>query len=264
VTSVFKIEPTELFPLLARAPIVEAVIEVRGRAEAIWEEHAIIERLKAKLPDYPSIVSGRAVRLTMEFAPPVAQPPAQLPIVEQAVRDMGWRGLRCDSADRRHVAQFNRDGFAFSRLAPYESWSTFQQEGLRLWQVHVELAQPAEVQRLGLRFINRIAIPAGGDLEDYLQAPPKSLREIELPFVGFLHHDTLAIPGYPYGANFIKTIQPPQGVESAGLILDIDVFTTQTVGLDQAAIEQHLAEMRWLKNKIFFGSITPKALEMFK
>ncbi len=128
----------------------------------------------------------------------------------------------------------------------------------------MELAQPTEVQRLGLRFINSIAIPGEGDLAEFLQAPPTPLLEMELTFTGFLHKDTLAVPGHPYVVNFIKTIQPAQGGEGAGLILDIDVFTTQPVGTDQVAIERHLAEMRWLKNKIFFGSITPKAMETFK
>ena len=178
---------------------------------------------------------------------------------------MGWRGLRCESADRLHVAQFNRDGFAFSRLAPYESWNQFQQEGLRLWQLHRELVQPAEVQRLGLRFINRIVIPQEGPrLEDYLEAPPKLPRDVDLPVAGFLHHDTLTVPGHEYGINFIQTVQPPQGPDTGGLILDIDVFTTRPFSVDQDALERHLSEMRWLKNKVFFGSITRRVLETIK
>ena len=261
----FKIDLTESFPLLGRAPIVEAVIEVRARAEASWEESAISERVKSALPEYPNFPSGRAVQFKMEFAQAAAPLPAPPSLAEQAVHDMGWRGLRCESADKLHVVQFNRDGFVFSRLAPYESWDQFQQEGLRLWQLHRNLAQPTEVQRLGLRFINRIAVPQEGlRLEDYLEAPPKPPRGIDLPFAGFLHHDTLTVPGYPYGIDFTQTVQPPQGLEAAGLILDVDVFTPRPFNLGEGVLEQHLAEMRWLKNKVFFGSITPKALAMLK
>jgi uncharacterized protein (TIGR04255 family) len=49
-----------------------------------------------------------------------------------------------------------------------------------------------------------------------------------------------------------------------GLILDIDVFTTQGFDLDESILGRRLLEMRWLKNKVFFGSITGKALQMFR
>lgn len=264
--SAFKINLMESFPLLARAPIVEAVIEVRARAEAPWEERAITEHLKTRLSEYPNVLSGRAVQFRMEIAQPSVQVAPAAP-TEQVVQDMGWRGLRCESADKRHVAQFNRDGFVFSRLAPYESWDQFQREGLRLWQLHKELAQPVEVQRLGLRFINRIAMPQEVphlQWQDYLETPPRLPRGMDLSFAGFLHHDTLTVPAYPYGINFTQTVQPPQGQEAAGLILDIDVFTTQPFNLDQGVLEQRLAEMRWLKNKVFFGSITQETLGMLK
>jgi len=48
------------------------------------------------------------------------------------------------------------------------------------------------------------------------------------------------------------------------LILDIDVFTTQPLELEQSMLVRRLLEMRWLKNKVFFGSVTEKALELFR
>ena len=134
-----------------------------------------------------------------------------------------------------------------------------------MWQLHTELAQPTEVQRLGLRFINRIAVPQEGlRLEDYLEAPPKAPQGMDLPLAGFLHQDTLTVSGYPYGITFTQTVQPPQAPETGGLILDIDVFTTQPLNLDEDKLDRHLSEMRWLKNKVFFGSITRKVLETIR
>jgi uncharacterized protein (TIGR04255 family) len=81
-----------------------------------------------------------------------------------------------------------------------------------------------------------------------------------------MHQDTLGVPGYSYAINVIQTVQIPPSLESEGiaLILDIDVFTLQAFNLGKDAIEQRLQEMRWLKNKVFFGSITKKALERFQ
>lgn len=253
----FKIDLKESFPPLSRAPIVEAIIGVTARAVSSWEEPAISEILKQRLPDYPNVQSHREIRHEFKLAPNAQ--------TEQAVQDMGWLGLRCESADKLHITQFNRDGFSFSRLKPYQSWEEFYQEGLRLWELFNEIAQPTEIQRIGLRFINRIEFSQDKvELKDFLQNPPKTPRGMDIPFEGFLHHTTLVVPGYPYGINVIQTVQPPQVADASwGVILDIDIFTTKPI-VNRDLIEQHLTDMRWLKNKVFFGSITTKTLEMIK
>jgi uncharacterized protein (TIGR04255 family) len=251
-----KIDLTEKFPLLARAPIIEAVLDIRARAEAPWEESAVSERLRKELPDYPIVQSKREIRHELKIDK--GQPAAQ------SIQDR-WKGLQFQSGDKRHIAQFHRDGFVFSRLQPYQSWDQFRNEAMRLWRIHQAAAQPAEIHRLGLRFINRILLPKGSCIEDYLQIIPKPPRWLELPFAGFFHHETLTVPGYPYSINMVRTMQPPQDSppeEGAGLILDIDVFTiTPPLEAQNAVMEQRIEEMRWLKNRVFFGSITPKALE---
>jgi uncharacterized protein (TIGR04255 family) len=49
-----------------------------------------------------------------------------------------------------------------------------------------------------------------------------------------------------------------------GLILDIDVFTTEPFAYDLATVIRQLGEMRWLKNKMFFGNLTSQAVERFR
>ena len=252
-----KIDIMEKFPLLSHAPIVEAVLDIRARAETPWEESAVSARLRKELPDYPVVQSKREIRHDLKID---KEQPA-----EQSVQDMGWKGLQLQSGDKRHIAQFHRDGFVFSRLQPYQSWKQFRNEALRLWRIHQAAAQPVEIHRLGLRFINRILLQKGSCIEDYLQIIPKPPIELELPFAGFFHHETLNVPGYPYAINTIRTMQPPQDSppeEGSGLILDIDVFTTTPpFEAQNVSMEQRIEEMRWLKNRVFYGSITPKALE---
>jgi len=254
-----KIEVSEQFPHLPHAPIVEAVIEIRARAEVAWEEGVISEQLKPKLPDYPQVASQKEFQQEVQFG--AGQ------VLEAKQHNLGWKGLRLQSADQRQVVQFNRDGFVFSRLDPYENWEHLRDEALRLWRVHLDLAHPTETQRIGLRFINRIELPAHEmKFEEYIQPHAEPPRGLDLPFQGFFHHDTLAAPGHPYSINVVRTIQLPQDprTQGIGLILDIDVFTTQPFELRQGLLEERLAEMRWLKNKVFFGSITQKALDSFR
>lgn len=251
----------ESFPLLPHAPIVEAVIDIRARPAVALEETMLKPQLEAKLSGYQFLDSMQQIQIQHEVNLKGGTP------TNPVIRQQGWKGVRFQSGDKKHIAQFNRDGFVFSRLEPYESWEQLYGEGMRLWSVYVELAQPVEIHRIGLRYINRIQLPPDElRYEDYLEPAPMPPKGLDVPFYGFLHQDTLAVPGHPYGVNVIKTIQPPgaPGVQGLGLILDIDAFTTQGFESEAALLEQRLLEMRWLKNKVFFGSVTPNALKLFQ
>jgi len=252
------IKSDEIFENLPRAPIVEAVIEIRARAIQTLEESSLRSALEPRLAGYGFLDSLREFHGEVKIEG--GKPPTQ------KVSDLGWMGLRFRSTDGKHIAQFKRDGFVFSRLEPYLTWEQLNGEQQRLWAIFKELAQPAEIQRVGLRYINRIKLPPGElRFEDYMQPAPLAPRDLDLPFHGFTHHDTLAVPDRPYAINVIRTIQPPRDAGDAviALILDIDVFTTESFDLDEALLGRRLMEMRWLKNKVFFGSITEKAREMF-
>src|SRR5437016_2089374 len=68
-----KIDPTESFPHLPKAPIVEAAVDIRARAELPWEEKAIAEQLKERLPKYPVTLAQHASQQHVQFGP--NQPP---------------------------------------------------------------------------------------------------------------------------------------------------------------------------------------------
>ena len=53
-------------------------------------------------------------------------------------------------------------------------------------------------------------------------------------------------------------------LSGAAIVLDVDVFTAQPFELRDDKLQLYLAEMRNLKNKIFFGSITEKALQALR
>ena len=251
----------EPFQALAHTPIVEAVIDIRAHPAAPLGEAMLKPQLEAGLSGYQFLDSMQHVQIHHEVNLAGGAP------ISPVIRELDWEGLRFQSDDKKHIAQFNRDGFVFSRLEPYQSWERLYEEGMRLWHVYVELAQPVEIHRIGLRYINRIQLPPDElRFEEYLKPSPVPPNGLDLPFHGFLHQDTLAVPDYPYALNVIRTMQPPRepGVQGLGLILDIDTFTTQGCELDEAVLKQRLLEMRWLKNKVFFGSVTPTALKLFQ
>lgn len=249
----------DLFPRLPRAPIVEAVIDIQARSAVMLEEATLKPQLESKLSGYQFLDSMKKLQHEVNLQDGAS--------VSPIIRELAWKGLRFQSGDKKHIVQFNQDGFIFSRLEPYESWEQLYEESMRLWSVYVELAQPVEVHRVGLRYINRIQLPPDElRFEDYLESAPVPPKGLDVPFHGFLHQDTLAIPGHPYAINVVRTIQPPDALDNQGmrLILDVDAFTTQGFELDGMALKQRLLEMRWLKNKIFFGSFTQAAIKLLQ
>lgn len=250
----FKTDLSESFEHLPNAPIVEAVIHWRARAEKKLEPDALLENLKEKLPDYPNVQRQRELGVFAEIGPDGAS----------VQKQDNWLGYRFESADKLNVAQFTRNGFVFSRLKPYEEWEAFESEAKRLWRVYCEMAEPSEVQRLDVRFINLVTPIQAEEVSDLLTVPPCSPKDLALPLKSFMHQSTFEIPGHPYNLNVIQTIQPPRPPEreSFGLILDLDVFTTRPIQFDE--MDDRLRHMRSIKNKAFFSFVTEAAIARFR
>ncbi len=247
------IDLTVKFPHLSKAPIVEAALEIRVVPSVKWNETSLQSELKRRLPDFPKVETLRQAKY-------------QIPVGKQnspTVEDFGCVGFKLHSSDNLHIAQFNKEAFVFSRLKPYIDWGQLSGEALRLWAIYYELLKPREVIRVGLRFINRIAIKQEKiELDDYYKYPPTSLKELNWTLAGYLHHDVFQVPETQYSVNLIKTVQNVPG--EIGLILDIDVFMKNPFEYNELRIKECLEEMRWVKNKIFFSSLTDKTLSELK
>ncbi len=244
------IDLKEKFSHLSKAPIVEAVLDIRVVPSVKWDETSLQNELKQRLPDFPNHETMRETRVLL-----LGQP---APVV-----NFDCVGFKLHSIDNLHIVQFNKGSFVFSRLKPYGDWEQFSREALRSWAIYCELLKPSEVRRVGLRFINRIAIKQSKiELSDYYKYPPEPLKELNWPLSGYLHHDVMQVPETSYSVNVIKTVQNiPREI---GLLLDIDVFMQDHFAYNELRIIECIEEMRWVKNKIFFGSLTEKLIEEFK
>jgi uncharacterized protein (TIGR04255 family) len=252
--SQFAINFSEKFPSLTNSPILEAVIHWDAPTSKSLEQTSLKEKLTNSLPDYPIIQPQYGVEVKIDT-------PIDMP---QFLQKTQWSGFRLENISQNYVAQFNNTGIAFSRIKSYEGWENFKNEALRIWNTFVELAEPETTRRLGVRFINRILVKQDESISTYLKSEPYRLSGLEISPKSFFYQDTYQVAGYPYQINLVRTIQPNQtgsGSEQA-LIVDIDVFTNEVSSI-QEDLNKQLAEMRWLKNKIFFSNITDTALNNF-
>lgn len=242
---------------LANAPVHEAVIHWRARSETQLVPDELLTKLTDRLPDYPSISPQHELEMEFTAGPDGAS----------HSQKAHWKGFRFESKDKLHVAQFGRNGFAFSRLTQYDNWTHFTEEAIRLWKIYEEIAEPIEIERLGIRFINMIPIGSPAELATWLANPPTSPSELNLPVQNFVHQTGYSIPDHPYGLNVVQVIQPsgnsPSG--SLSLILDLDVSTIQLpVEPDDSQMMERLEDMRWIKNKAFQSYMTDEAIKRFQ
>ena len=250
-----RIDLSERFPHLKRAPITEAVIEIRAKASSKLEEPQMLELLKPALGDYPEHRGTHAFEGHLQFLPG-KQP-------EVSAKTLGLLGVQFTSSDKKQIAKFQNDLFSFSRLHPYHGWDDFSKEAVRLWKVHLELARPLEIQRIGVRFINAFPVSQEREVTDYFVGFPDDLPDLNITLGGFLHRTVFIVPEHPYEMTMIKTMKEPKKGEKPLFILDIDVYSNRTFQIDDKALIDRLSEMRWLKNKSFFGSISKHLLKQF-
>jgi uncharacterized protein (TIGR04255 family) len=254
---VIDLDAVDESPHLPAAPIVEAVIQWRARAEKQWHSEELKRELSSRMPEYTECKPLHEIMIAARF---------EGGDTARQNRSVQWTGFRLEWKDEHYVAQYSRDGLLFSRLRPYNNWESFAREARKNWRTYRDLADPSEVQRLGVRFINRVELVDLAQLEAFLTQPPKCLHKLSLPVSGFLYQSSHEVPGYRFGVNVSRTIQPsnlPQN-EGFGLILDIDAFTTKPLSCEDKAIDENLARLRVLKNKVFFSLLKPSVIKKFK
>jgi len=249
------IDLSEEFPHLSKAPIVEAVIDIRSISKSSLAEGKVSSFLKERLADYPTQKSKNSKSLEIAVGPK-----AHAPII----KDLGFAGSVVRSTSEPYIAQFNKESFVFSRLSPYNEWKLFMAEALRLWKLYCELTEVEEIQRIGVRFVNKIdALKRVIELSDYYENAPDSIKNTDWDMINYMHKDTYQ-PTPFYLVNVVRAVKQRQDEVGAGLILDIDVIMNRKFSNDLEKLTKHLVNMKWLKNKTFFNSLKSNVIEEYK
>ena len=128
----------ESFPHLSHAPIIEAAIDIRVSGNELLEENTLKSQIEPKLVNYQFLDSQREIQFHLQHVVDPKKSTSNPPVIQ----DLGWKGLRFRSEDGKQIVQFNKNGFVFSRLDPYQSWEALYSEASRLWKEYVVLVKP--------------------------------------------------------------------------------------------------------------------------
>jgi uncharacterized protein (TIGR04255 family) len=188
---------------------------------------------------------------------------------EHALSDGELDTLLFRSEDNRQLTQFRRSGYSFNRLAPYEGMDVYLPEIKRTWENYCAIARPLRIGKVGLRTVNRIALPlnaeGGVELETYLKTGPRlpNVPGRALSFTGFLNQHQVVDPGSGHQANIALAIEGKKEGKLI-LILDIDVFDLRPrEHLEWTEIVPVIQSLRNLKNELFFNILTKECLNLY-
>jgi uncharacterized protein (TIGR04255 family) len=236
-----------------QAPVLEAVIEfrtvpvsldrVKKAAKRITKNYAIEEAL------WEIKVAG--------IAGAAAQP-------RTTQSQLGIQGTSQDASD---IVMIKVGGLTVCRKTPYLGWDGFIGRMERDWPLYVRDANPRNIERLGVRFINRLDVPVEeGEirLDDYVRVTPG----IPIPMASeVLDSNLVIVAGLPESDLRIR-IQVG-GVESPlighkSFLLDLDVYRDHDVPQEGEPLWGLLAQMRDVKNSVFESLVTDKARALFR
>jgi len=242
---------------LKNAPIIEAIIDLRVKTRPGLRAEEFTG-LKPELANrFPKVEERHGVEARFEVRPGTS--------AASVVRDRGFDGYFFKSDDEKTIVQFRVDGFTFNRLRPYTNWEQLFPIALDLWQAYARVANPDEVIRLAVRYINHIPLPHGpAPFEHYLRAAPGVPSELPQYVSSFLTRVTIQDPETKMAAHIAQALDPRADARRLTVILDIDAYKEVDYSYDDPRVESTLLELRTFKNLIFFSSLTDETLRQFE
>jgi len=234
------------------------VIDIRAAGAQIDRQQPMDEMYSHIAAKFPNKELRHAQSIVMNVASHGAPQPQR--VVNLPV------GYWYSSADRTKVLQVRNNGLAYSQMKPYTDWATFSSEGRRYWDLYAEYALPGKIQRAGLRYVNQFSVPTSVDrLGEYLRVQPYIPAEISPTISGFtmqVRYPLANIEGM-CNCSVAIPIVPPNSA-SVQIIIDIDVFVEDHTGTKLSDPWRVIETLHHEKNRLFFESVTPKCLELFK
>ena len=241
------------FPNLKNAPIIEAVADFRIEGAP-----------GASLEDLRAFGAG----FEDQFLEPTDHKMLLAELKgDEGMKAQGWTAnghVFAAKPGNNLVAQVRLDGFTLGCLPPYKSGESFLEQTRQFWARYVSVAKPVKVTRLGIRTINKIDIPTGVDLQRFVLTGPEIARALPQDMSQFFMQIVLPdISGAV--AVIIQTFgESKPGSNTIPLIFDIDATHEVEFAAEDERIWKVFSELRNLKNRIFFNSLTSQALEAYR
>lgn len=251
-------------------PIQEAVCEVRFRKPSDgWAvlPGQLFERLKDRYPAEPTQEGPM-------FGPgfPGLEMPSPGPTTGPRMQVMVAAGIpgrvRLSDSTGTRLVLIASHVLSVTSERPYEGWESFSGRIAEAVQAFSDVTQKSfDVERMGLRYINRLNIP-GPTLEKYFDVRPLSFRSLPMTHLNFLCRSELAIENnsnqFLVGTFASGPVDPggddPADVDTKTFILDLDAIEQKLSGIsDVQSVMDIAARLRFIERASFESAVTEDA-----
>lgn len=240
------------WPNLSHAPVVEGLIDLHVEPAQSVTLEGLRTCADALAAEFPSREELRQFTGQFGFSPeggPTFAVHAPAPI-----------GIMLRSADGWWAAQFRLDGFTVSRLEPYTSWDELKARAMSLWAKYSAVTQPQKIVRVATRFINRITLPPGESFDKTFATTFNIPPPLPQAVASFLLR--VVIPFPEESAVAIVTQALPEN--SQDCTFDLDAFMVVPEGISESDAWRKIEQLRGVKNRLFFESLTANAMKRFE
>ena len=238
-----------------KSPLVEALCEFHFEATQTWDL-AIPGLLYAGIrEEFPKRRQGQD---TIEVeVNPVTNAVVQKPVATRA---------QFSSEDEKAFVQVGPNLLIVNQLRPYRGWDVFSKMVAKILGAYSDVAPPAKIARIGLRYINRIEVPQQTvQIIDYLLTYPavpitesRSVsawsQRVEIPYQE------------AEGVLVLQSGSVPREQEQTGeydFLLDLSFFSVLPQSRELASIPEWLTRGHDIVESMFENCITDKARESF-
>jgi uncharacterized protein (TIGR04255 family) len=235
-------------------PIEEALCELRFQGSAEWDLSApaqFQERLRSTYGGKPRTQNVVATNV-MAGSP---QGPAALAVIQ------GQAKLQFPDADGKRLVSVAPDLLSVHVLRPYGGWEDFHQRIADALAAYEAILHPSGAVRLGVRYINRVAIRGENiNLRSYFLCEPPQVEGLPASLASFVHRVEHV---YEDGARIFVTYASIDGAASPEFLLDLDVILDPSAPLPLDKVMATVDELRDRERTAFEAIITSKSRELF-
>ncbi len=242
-------------PTYKSAPIAEAIIQLQFE-DGLSDRD--VDRVAAKSESFYKVgqeMQDFNVQVNVAHGSPIPS----------LVGEKRWRKLA--TSDGADLLILHRHNFTVARLAPYRGWEELFGRFVRDYEVVHKIVGYRKVNRIGVRYINRIDIPipdkSGADVSKYLNVYPFTPHigpeQMRGMYTRFETHDDRA------GTVVIVTVAAadPVLINHDSYLLDIDVVKTDNISANRKEIIDQVDSLRHTKNQMFEALVTDAAKTRF-
>jgi uncharacterized protein (TIGR04255 family) len=245
-----------IYPILNNSPIVVALVQIKFKAPLFSLESVLTydTLLKHEFP-----VRHNNIQVGIDLGK------TTIPLGESKVSGTSNAEIGSYvylSKNQKEKLEISSDTLTYIDENPYQDWETFKSKILKKVDILSPLFESAELYRISVRFVNRFTFEDFTNPKKYFNALITSVDgQASYPLHQYGFRLTMDVPDsdiYTIVNHNVENVSQNKYIYT----FDIDVLDRQNLIFDLDTISETLENLRNIKNKIFFETITETTLQL--